>query len=169
MTESKTQPVPFEVFLRDHSDAVMAYLRARVGAGAEDSFQETFIAALRAYPDFDGRNPRAWVITIARNKAIDALRAGAREKPVGGPEALDRADPAAEDFELGAQDLSRLVGELAEGQRDAVLLRFAADLSFRQIGDALGCSEAAARRRTHDGLARLRERYTKEDLQWMTD
>ena len=45
---------------------------------AEDCFQETFIAAMRAYDQMDGRHPRAWVMTIARRKAIDHQRARTR-------------------------------------------------------------------------------------------
>jgi len=48
--------------------------------------------------------------------------------------------------------------ELSAGQRAALALRFAADLPYREIGAALGTSEAAARRRVHDGLEALRER-----------
>jgi DNA-directed RNA polymerase specialized sigma24 family protein len=40
--------------------------------------------------------------------------------------------------------------------RAAVTLRFVGDLSHREIGRALGCSEAAARRSLHEGLERLR-------------
>src|SRR6266516_3731801 len=48
------------------------------------------------------------------------------------------------------------VANLPEGQRAAVVLRFAIDLRYREIGDALECSEDAARRRVHDGLRNLR-------------
>src|SRR5258708_36633726 len=62
---------------------------------AEDCFQETFIAALRAYPRLRaGRrehNLRAWVLTIAQNKAMDAARSRTRRGP---PLARPRARPA---------------------------------------------------------------------------
>jgi RNA polymerase sigma factor (sigma-70 family) len=48
------------------------------------------------------------------------------------------------------------VAELSDAQRDAVALRFAADLSYREIGEALQISEPAARRRVSDALAALR-------------
>ena len=56
-------------------------LRAMVGAqAAEDCFQETFLAALRAYPRLRADSaPRAWLLTIAHNKAIDHLRRSRRE------------------------------------------------------------------------------------------
>ena len=63
----------------------MAVLRGAVGAAdAEDCFQETFLAALRAYPKLgDDRNLRGWLLTIAHRKAIDHHRAnGRRPLPV---------------------------------------------------------------------------------------
>jgi RNA polymerase sigma factor (sigma-70 family) len=49
------------------------------------------------------------------------------------------------------------VRHLPPKQRAALLLRFAGDLSHREVGVALGCSEEAARRSAHEGLKRLRE------------
>ena len=71
---------PFQDFFDSHRSDVFHFLLARVGPeSAEDCFQETFLAALRAYPDLrSGSNLRAWVLTIARNKAIDAHRRGVR-------------------------------------------------------------------------------------------
>ena len=70
---------PFQAFLDEHRSPVLAYLRAMVGpSDADDCFQETFMAALRSYETLDGANPRAWVMTIARNKAIDHHRSAAR-------------------------------------------------------------------------------------------
>jgi len=154
---------PFQTFVEEHRGPVLGFLRTMVGAGdAEDCFQETFIAALRAYPRADGSNMRAWVMTIARNKAIDHHRArGRRPHPIPDPEAFAGAAELDGLGEMWAQ-----AAELSANQRAALALRFAADLSYREIGVALECSEAAARRRVHDGLAALRRRLsitTKED------
>jgi DNA-directed RNA polymerase specialized sigma24 family protein len=48
------------------------------------------------------------------------------------------------------------VAELPPGQRAAILLRFAVDLRYRDVGAALGTSEDAARRNVHEGLKKLR-------------
>ena len=71
---------PFQRFLDTHRDAVWRFLVSSVGrADAEDCFQETFIAALRAYPRLRAdSNLRAWVLTIAHRKSLDAHRARAR-------------------------------------------------------------------------------------------
>jgi len=52
------------------------------------------------------------------------------------------------------------VGELPEKQRAAVVLRFACDLSHREIAAAIGISEDAARRNVHEGVKRLRLELT---------
>jgi RNA polymerase sigma factor (sigma-70 family) len=151
---------PFQSFLDEHRRPVLSFLRAMVGPDdADDCFQETFIAALRAYDRLDGQHPRAWVMTIARRKAIDHHRGKARrpvpraELPEQVAPGTDAPSPEARDPELWAA-----VAELPPKQRAAVALRFAGDLTHREIGRALDCSEAAARRSVHEGLKRLRER-----------
>ena len=76
---STTLP-PFQRFLDTHRELVWRFLVSSLGrADAEDCFQETFIAALRAYPRVRrDSNLRAWVLTIAHHKALDAHRARAR-------------------------------------------------------------------------------------------
>lgn len=150
---------PFQRFLDDHRQAVLGFLRAMVGPhDAEDCFQETFIAAMRAYRDMDGRHPRAWVMTIARRKAIDHHRARARR-----PEPRESLPDTAVAPERDDREIWAAVAELPAGQRLAVALRYAADLSYREIGDQLDCSEAAARRRVADGLASLRRTVEPEE------
>ena len=48
------------------------------------------------------------------------------------------------------------VGALPPKQRAAVVLRFALDLRYREVGEALDCSEAAARRNVHEAVRTLR-------------
>lgn len=147
---------PFQVLIDEHRDDVYRFLRASVGAHeADDAFQETFIAALRAYPRLRAdSNLRGWLFTIAHHKALDSHRARSRRAiPVGAvPETV--AEPL---LNGGEPELWRAVGELPTKQRAAVLLRFAGDLAYREIGEATGTSEEAARRSVHEGLKKLRE------------
>jgi RNA polymerase sigma factor (sigma-70 family) len=147
---SSTLP-PFQVLLEHHSDAVWRALRAMVGVqAAEDCFQETFLAALRAYPRLrHDSSPRAWLLTIAHNKAIDHLRRAARAHT---PE----VDAAGDEPPQPDKAIWQAVAELPPNQRAAVALRFIGDLSHREIAAAIGCSQAASRRSLHDGLATLR-------------
>lgn len=147
---------PFQTVLDEHSAAVMAILHGAVGRdGAEDCFQETFLAALRAYPKLkDGCNLRGWLLTIAHRKAIDHHRARGRAPvPVAEP-----AVPAVEDGIPQPDDgLWAAVGALPPKQRAAVALRYGSDLPHGEIAAALGCSPEAARRSLHEGLKRLRK------------
>jgi RNA polymerase sigma factor (sigma-70 family) len=154
---------PFQVFLDEHLDPVRAFLCGMVGPGdAEDCLQETFMAALRAYPRAHAQNLRAWVFTIAHRKAIDHHRAAKRERPVADLQpVLDRAasaPPADSRLGMSPRDSAiwAAVADLPQGQRAAVVLRFAADLRYREVGEALGTSEEGARRNVHEGLKKLR-------------
>ena len=160
---AKTLP-PFQSFLDEHRGPVLSFLRSMVGPDdADDCFQETFIAAMRAYSRLDGRHPRAWVMTIARRKAIDHHRARVRR-----PEPREHVpEQATHDRTVAHRDpeLWKAVSELPPKQRAAVALRFAGDLAYADVAQALECSEEAARRSVHEGLKRLRgaERASREE------
>lgn len=156
-------PPPFQTLLDSHATAVARFLRGMIGAqAAEDALQETFLAALRAYPGFDGANPRAWLLTIARHKAIDEGRAAGRR-----PTPLAEPDEVASEggVEVAATPaLWSAVGVLPPKQRAAVVLRFALDLRYREVGEAMGCSEEAARRSVHEALKSLRKSDAIEEV-----
>lgn len=147
---------PFQALLDEHAADVMAVLRGAVGGtDAEDCFQETFLAALRAYPRLDDAgNLRGWLLTIAHRKAIDHHRANGR-RPVPVAETAELAGATAEP-ELD-DEIWVLVGALPPKQRAAVALRYGSDLPHAEIAAALGCSPEAARRSLHEGLKRLRK------------
>jgi RNA polymerase sigma factor (sigma-70 family) len=150
---------PFQLLLDEHAADVMAVLRGAVGrADAEDCFQETFLAALRAYPRLDDdSNLRGWLLTIAHRKAIDHHRDnGRRPLPIAEPDERVgvTAEPALD------EGIWTLVGALPPKQRAAVALRYACDLPHSEIAAALGCSPDAARRSLHEGIKRLRKELT---------
>ncbi len=146
---------PFERVVADHGAAVLRFCAAKLGRErAEDCFQETMLAALRAYPQL--RDPgavRAWLFSIAARKALDAQRARARA-----PEPREGlAGPAGVDGGPGRDDaLWAQVGALPPKQREAVTLRYLADLTHAEIAGVMGTTEPAARRNVLEGLRRLR-------------
>ncbi len=146
---------PFQMLLEQHAVDVHRFLVAAVGkVDAEDCFQETFLSALRAYPRLrDSSNLRGWLLTIANRKAIDAHRARARRPlPVA-----DVPERPSREAEAADPELWQAVRRLPGKQRTAVLLRFAGDMAYEQIGAALGCSEVAARQNVRAGLATIRK------------
>jgi RNA polymerase sigma factor (sigma-70 family) len=145
---------PFESFYEDHKDPVFAHLRRLLGQGAEDAFQETFLRALRAYPELqNGRHLRAWVFTIATRIAIDETR---RRRPTA--DLPDDSVLATEDGLPPHAELGPLTDDLPPKERAAVVLRYGFDLPYDEIAAALGSSEDAARQAASSGVRRLRER-----------
>jgi DNA-directed RNA polymerase specialized sigma24 family protein len=147
---------PFQALLDEHRDDVYRFLVASLGRDeADDCFQETFIAALRAYPRLrEASNLRSWLFTIAHRKAIDAHRArGRRAVPV---EELPERGVSGGFVANGEPELWQAVRRLPAKQRAAVLHRYVNDLAYVDIGQVMGCSEEAARRSVHEGLKKLR-------------
>ena len=153
MMQSVTIP-PFELFYDEHRAEVLRLLRSRLGRErADDAFQETFLRALQAYRRLEhGEHLRAWVLTIARNVAIDALR---RTRPVD-----ELVETAAEDDRPVYAELAPLTDGLPPKERAAVVLRYGYDLSYDQIAAALHSSEDAARQAASTGVRRLRRRIS---------
>ena len=152
----KPGPAPFQRFLDAHRDRVWRYLVGMVGpVDADDCFQETFIAALRAYPKLrPDSNEKAWILTIAHRKALDHFNARKRRPlPVEELPEIPHHDTDA----LADDGTWSRVRELPPKQRAAVTLRYAADLTHAEVAEALGCTEEAARRSAHEGLKKLRE------------
>lgn len=156
---------PFQYLLDEYGPDVHRLLVASVGpTDADDCYQETWIAALRAYPRLrDAANLRGWVLTVAHRKAIDHLRRRARAAIPGG-DAATLTERAVTGHMRGIHVESPwpAVRRLPDKQRMAVALRFALDLDFESVGAAMGISSAAARRNVHEGLKKLREEYDHE-------
>lgn len=146
---------PFERFYVEHRDAVFGHLVRLLGRQrAEDAFQETFLRALRGYDSLrHGRYLRAWVFTIATRVAADEGRRR-RADSAGEPEGT-----TADDRPAYAQ-IEHLADDLPEKERAAVVLRYGYDLSYSDIGSALGSSEDAARQAASSGVRRLRRRLS---------
>ena len=136
--------------------------RAVVGpVDADDAWSETFLSALRAYPDLPtDANVEAWLVTIAHRRALDIGRANSRR-----PQPTDtlpvrpaiHADPAARD-----PDLWDALQRLPTKQRQAVAYHHIAGLPHAEIAALLGNSPDAARRACADGLKTLRTLYRKD-------
>ena len=141
---------PFERFYAEHGDEVLGVLRRALGRDlAEDAFQETFLRALRAYGRLEhGDHLRAWVLTIARNVALDVHR---RTRPEGEMPELPHVDGAPAFVEL-----ADLTDGLPPKERAAVVLRYGYDLDYEQIAGALGSTPDAARQAASSGVRRLR-------------
>ncbi|UYB36056.1 sigma-70 family RNA polymerase sigma factor [Arthrobacter koreensis] len=154
---------PFEAIVREHGAVVLRVCRAVLGPDeAEDAWSETFLAALRSYPALPpDANVQAWLVTIAKRKAIDVTRAAAR-RPVPIPELPERPGP--ETARPGDHDgLWAALRNLPQRQRETLAYHHLAGLPFAEVAVLLGSTEAACRRSAADGMKKLRT-LEAEDL-----
>lgn len=130
---------------------------------ASDAAQDTFLKALDRLDSFRGDAAfRTWLLAIARNEALGRVRKQRRRREESFDSVVPIADEAPSPEELFERtQLEKRVREVLEGlpekQRLSVSLRLFDHLSFREIGEATGSSEGAARVNYHYGIGRLRE------------
>ncbi|AKU15446.1 RNA polymerase sigma factor [Luteipulveratus mongoliensis] len=154
---------PFEQVVAEHGATILRVCRAVLGPGADadDAWSETFLAALKAWPEQNRiANVEAWLVTIAHRKAIDITRARARHAvPVAEvpDEVTTRGVPGAHD-----QDLWDAVARLPDKQRHAVAYHHVAGLPHAQIAEILGGTAESARRAAADGIKNLRRSLDAE-------
>ena len=151
---------PFEEVVRAHGPTVWRVCRALLGpVEADDAWSETFLAAMRAYPDRrPDSNVEAWLVTIAHRKAIDQHRVRART-PTPVPE-LPEPEPLPGETTVDSE-LWDAVRALPFTQRAAVTYHHLVGLPYAEIAGILGHSEAAARRAAADGIKALRTRLAR--------
>jgi RNA polymerase sigma factor (sigma-70 family) len=151
---------PFERVVTVHGATVLRVCRAVLGpVDADDAWSETFLAALRAYPDLPAdANVEAWLVTIAHRKAIDVVRRAARH-------ALPVADVPDRPVHTDGldRDLWAAVAALPSKQRQAVAYHHLGGLPYDEVAALVGGTAAAARRAASDGVATLRRTYPTID------
>ena len=161
----------FTELTRRHGPPLIKFLRGMLGADspdADDVYQETWIRAINNGMKWTGGSYKAWLATIARNLAIDAIR---RRKPALSLDAENedgaklsetirdtRPDAAANIS--GAETESEIalaVQALPDEQKEVFLMRTADDLSFKEIAETLGISINTALGRMHYAVGKLKK------------
>ena len=150
----QNDPLTFGQLLQRHERELFAYALRISGqrADAEDLYQDTFLAAFRAWPPPRRGNERAWLYKIATNRAIDRERRAKRI--VANVEDLALAAPERDDVTLA--DLAGAIEALPAGQRAAFVLRKVQGLPYVEIAVALECTEEAARARVSEALKKVK-------------
>ncbi len=148
---------PFQQLVDEHWRDVARLAHALAGPShGDDVAQQAWSQALAAYPRLThARNLRSWILTITHRCAMDHHRAARRSTPYEDPSTLVEA-PVAEPPPPADAALWARVAALPERQREAVVLRFVADLDHRAIAAALGTSPGMSRRLVSDAVATLR-------------
>lgn len=157
---AKDRAAAAELLVELHAKAVGRVCLALLGqqSDAEDALQETLLSALNGLESFRNEGTlRAWLLSIARRCCARRIEARSRERDarrsLPAPEA---AVPAVAERLSMARRARVLLDEIRPTEREALVLRYAAELSFREVGQACGVDEATARKRVSRGLVRLR-------------
>lgn len=164
---ARHDPAAFGEVYRRYVARVYRYLFSQVGDGqeAEDITAQVFSAAWEGLSGYrEQGNFAAWLFRIARNKAKDYYRQRRATLSLEEAHPMLRAewDPLAHiEQDESLQQLSALLECLNPEQRELLRLRFAADLSFAQIGEIFGRSEAAVKMSVHRLLQRLQADWEK--------
>jgi RNA polymerase sigma-70 factor (ECF subfamily) len=150
----QNDPLTFGQLLERHERELFAYALRLSGqrADAEDLYQDTFLAAFRAWPPPRRGNERAWLYKIATNRAIDRERRARRI--VANVDDLAIAAPERDDVTLA--DLAGAIETLPAGQRAAFVLRKVQGLAYAEVAVALECTEEAARARVSEALKKVK-------------
>ncbi|MGI6206714.1 MAG: RNA polymerase sigma factor [Anaerolineae bacterium] len=160
----------FTVLYQRYAPSVYRYVYSYVGnaADAEDLTATVFMQALEARGRYRERGRfAAWLFAIARRRAVDHHRQ--RQRLATSLDCLGEqpgAGPGPEEALLTREALERLASlleDLTEDERELLRLRFAAGLSYGEMGAVVGRSEAATRMAMHRLLRRLQDRWRAGD------
>jgi RNA polymerase sigma factor (sigma-70 family) len=153
----------FERLFEEHGSRLYSFLAYRTGDRvlAEDLLSETFERVLRSRQRFDPRrgSERRWLYTIALNLLRDHARRASHEdrilQHVGAGAPMESADPALTAVEH-RDELYRALALLSDDEREALALRFGADLKLHEVAKVLGDGESAVEGRIYRALKKLR-------------
>lgn len=160
--------LPFDAVVREHGAVVLRVCRSMLAMhDADDAWSETFLSALDAYPSLPhDANVEAWLVTIARRKCIDLIRASGRravtvERMPETASVLGLPEESAE-RSASADRVARAVSALPPRQRQAVTYHHLGGLKYQEVADLVGGSADAVRRAAADGIRALRKTMEAE-------
>jgi RNA polymerase sigma-70 factor (ECF subfamily) len=163
-----------------HRDAIAACARAHGAvlgrlcmallgsqADADEATQETLLRAHRGMATYRGEGSvKAWLCGIARHVCVGMLESRRRGRDAATGAAILH-EPAVEPFagRHRARAIRRALDQLRPSAREALVLRYVADLGYRDIAAALHIDEAAARKRISRALGHLRTVLCDQEIE----
>ena len=134
----------------------VAYSVLRDFSLADDIVQETYVKILeKAFSYRKGTNARAWVLSVARNLAIDLFR---HRRFEGTEETFaDQAMRFDESAVVSSMEVKQALDRLDDEERQIITLKIYAGLRHKEIASLLGMTEEAAKKKYQRAAAKLRE------------
>lgn len=162
--EHLDDPAAFAALYRRHLPRVYRYLLARLGDPhlAQDATAQTFLAALEGIGKYRGSGEfRAWLLMIARNKAMDSFRARRATVPLEAVIEMPSSAPSPEQVvttRLQLADVLRAMRTLSPDRAEALALRIFGGMSVAEVGAVMEKQDAAVKMLVYRALRDLRER-----------
>ncbi len=166
---ARQNPLAFARLYDRFSKPVYRYLYSCVSnqADAEDLTAQTFLTALEKLPRYRERGYfKAWLFTIARNKALDHFRKKRNEVLVDGVEIRAGQNDLLADVIQSEQiqQLSALISSLDQKEQELLRLRYVADLSFAEMASVLGKRQDAVKKSLYRLQARLQNQLEVKNV-----
>jgi RNA polymerase sigma-70 factor (ECF subfamily) len=156
--------VRFERLFADNAAAVRAYARRRVGdTAADDAVSEVFVVAWRRLDDIPD-NERAWLYGCARNVIAHQRRRAARDAAL-----VERLAQSSTVGPANDEALAVAFSELAERDREVLMLTAWEGLEPAEAAVVLGCSRGALRVRLHRARRRLAQALHRTEVDVRTE
>ncbi|MBW1784894.1 MAG: sigma-70 family RNA polymerase sigma factor [Deltaproteobacteria bacterium] len=167
--QAQKNMVAFGPLFDYYAPRVYRYVLHRIGnvSDAEDVTSRTFTDALRGLGRYRPKRQGSfggWLFTIARRRCVDLYRA---------PDSLPLSNFTLQDSSAGPVDeaitkddqrrLEQILKELTDKEQELLRLRFAAELTYQQIGDVIGKSGAAAKMSLVRLITRMRTKWEEND------
>lgn len=165
-------PLAFEQLVREHMNTVLGLAFNYVGnfSTAEDIAQETFAQAFHSLGSLrDGARFKVWLLKIARNKCIDAIRRNPQWISLDQSRELQKEISAkqahsAENMEFSEEDLVRAMSSLREDYREIFVMKHVDNLSYKEISLLLGMTVSAVGEKLYRVRAMIREKLEERKL-----
>lgn len=164
-----------EAFIREHAAPLKNFLRAKFRLPddlADEVMNDAFmVIAVKMRRGEELSSPRAFLLRVARNAAIDRLKERHRQAEAGDTDAIEeRPEHADRITDLDrTEGLKRLVRRLPIQQRRVITLRYLSDCSIADTAEILGITPGAVGSTTTAALRSLRRIVTEEGGTWKWD
>lgn len=159
----------FSELYEEYFDKVYRYVVLKVGRGAdaEDITQQAFIKAFEAIPGFKwkGLPFSSWLFRIAHNQVVDWHRRRGKMTTTQLEETSAISNGLEDSIEqkLAVEQVVRAAGGLTKAQREALSLRFGAEMSIAEVAKTMGKTEGAIKALQHSAVVSLRKVLAEED------